>query len=237
MSHAKLRCRTLGLSLFIVLGPMVFMATGAQANWFVLHQGKTVEPDVTLSASSVSELNLLVAAQKLEILCKTIETDPEAPVLLLEKSSISHGHFNLKSCKTWQSGKESPGCKPIEPILTGGLARLILHNGKTYGLLEPLTGKAFTIIKFNEAKCALSPENEVTGSVVDECGHLNPPGTWVGLDCALDAVTQLGRQAPAALFPTDSLKFGENTALVDGITALKISGPALYLGDAWGGQI
>jgi len=221
----------------MVLGLMAFMAGGAHANWLVLHNGVVVEPDVTLSAKTHKDFTMLIPAQNLEILCKTIEADPTAPILLLEKSTIGHGHLIISACETFVKKVLSAGCKPIEPILVGGLTELILHNLKNYLLYKPLTGKPFTTIFFNPAKCALAEENEVTGSLVFECGKLEPANTFVNVDCKTHEVTHLMQQAPAALFPSHVFKFGLNPASLDGIVSTAIEGPALYKGDAWGGHI
>jgi len=234
---------------------MSLMAGGAQANWLVLHGGKAVEPDVTLGVATHKIFTMLVPAQKLEILCARIEADPAAPVLLLEKSTVGHGHLIMTECKVWQSGKESPGCKPIEPILAGGLSELFLFEGRNYLLYQPLAGQPFTTVTFNPAKCALAEENEVTGSLIYECGKLEPANTFVGGDCKTHQAIQLMQEAPHIVFldkegkclkmeilgklvlVLDKFGFGENPALLDGIVSASIVGPALYIGDTWGGHV
>jgi len=221
------------------MGLMAFVAGGAQANWLVLDpEGTTMQPDVTLSAKTHKEFVLLVAAQNLEILCLKVETDPSAPLLLLAASTVAHGHVIFTECKTFVKKVLSEGCKPVEPILAGGLAELILHpaNGPSYILIKPLTGLPFTILKFNAAKCALPEENEVGGDLVAECGKLEPVNTFVNVDCKTHEVTHLLQQAPQALFPTAVLTFGENPALLHGIVDTLINSPALYIGKKWGGD-
>jgi len=131
----------------------------------------------------------------------------------------------------------SAGCKPAEPILAGGLAEVLLHNSKNYIKFKPLTGKPFTTIVFNPAKCALAEENEVTGELVTECGKLEPANTFAFKDCKEHEATHLLREAPEALFPTAVLKFGLNQALLHGIADTLINEPALYKGKLWGGHV
>jgi hypothetical protein len=234
------KLRTLGISFAAILGLMAFMAVGATANWLVLHPvTKTVvEPEVTLEIKKHSEhFALLVPALSLEILCAKVQQDAAAPVKLLAASTVAHGHVIFMECKTTIKGIESPGCKPTEPILAGGLFLIILHNGINWMLLEPLKGLPFTTLLFNPAKCALPEENEITGSLVFECGHLSPPNTWVRLDCKNHELTHLIREAPEALFPADGFRFGENGELLDGIVALSIAAPELYKDALWGGHV
>lgn len=228
--------RALGLSLVAVLGLMGLMAGSAGANWLVLHNGVVVEPDVTLSVKVHKEIILLVPAQNLEILCLKAESDPTAPILLLEKSTVGHGHIVISECTTIIKKVISNGCKPTESLLGGGLLELILHNAKNYILLKALAGKPLFHVKFDPVKCALLELSEVTGSLVFECGKL-VAGFFTFADCREHEVTHLLQQAPQALFPSDTLKFGLNTMLLDGILDTLINGPALYVGDAWGGHV
>src|SRR6478609_8437704 len=135
--------RTLGISFAAILGLTAVMAVGAQANWLVLHPvTKTVvEPEVTLEIKKHSEhFILLIPSLSLGLLCAKVEGDPTAPVKLLAASTIAHGHVIFRECKTTIKGVESPGCKPTEPILAGGLFLLILHNSINWMLFEPLKG-------------------------------------------------------------------------------------------------
>jgi hypothetical protein len=239
MNYRRNGLKVLGLSLVAVLGLMAFMAVGAQANWLILEGAKVVESDAVVEVEKHTEGNLLVKEEtNLEILCSVVETDPTAKILLLEKSTIAHGHLIFKTCKTWQAGKESPNCKPVEPILAGGLAKVILHtNGENYVLFEPLTaGGNFTQLKFKEP-CALPELNNVKGTFVAECGKLEPANTFVHTDCKNHEVTHLVRQASTTLFPEDVLKYGTKTALIDGIAAVRLAEPEKFKGAAWGGHV
>jgi hypothetical protein len=100
-------------------------------------------------------------------------------------------------------------------------------------LLEALKEKQLISILFPET-CALFPEASVTGTIVFECGELNPPGTYVGGSCSTHRVTQLLKSASEALSKElkDELRFGLSTAFLDGIIAVKFGAPCVSC--AWG---
>jgi hypothetical protein len=242
--YFRKRARTLVISCVAMLGLSASMAAGAQGNWLILHEKKIVESHVTLGVETHehktgNKFILLVPALGLEILCLKVESDPNALPLLLAGSTIGHGHVNFSECDTRIKGVENKNCKPFEPILAGGLGKLLLHIHQgvnlNYVLLEPLKGQPFTTIQFGEL-CVLPEEALVTGSLVVECGHLLG-GAFALLDCAKHQVTHLFREAPEALFSEDGLRFGLNPALLDGIAAARINGPSLYVGDEWGGHV
>jgi hypothetical protein len=232
MSYPRGRARALGLSLVVVLGLMALGASGAQGNWLILHNGGTSEAKVSVVVSAQSEGNIKVAdAFTTEILCSTFAAQE---LVLTEKSTSGSGKVKFSGCKTWQSGKQQANCKPVEPIVAGGETHLVLHNGKNYLLYLPTSGKSFAVVEFGEL-CALGEEVVVTGDLTFECGHLNPPGTWLFLDCSGHQVTHLVRPVvPQSLFAA-GIKFGANSATLSGIAAVSLSG--LFLGDAWGGHI
>jgi hypothetical protein len=239
MSHRKRGLKALGLSFLAALGLMAFMAAGAQANWLVLSAGTQLESNenVTVKTHEDLEFKLLVAAQALEILCLTVESDG---LKLKGLSALAEGAVNFRKCKTWQVVKgvntEQKGCVPNEPILAGGKGKVVLHNSLNWALLEPTAvGGAFTTIVFNPATCALAEENEVTGSLLSECGHLTG-GAFVAEDCATLALTHLLRAAANQALLSDGLFFGANGAVLDGIAAASLAGP--NESDAvWGGHI
>lgn len=122
-------------------------------------------------------------------------------------------------------------CKPKEPIKVGGKGHLILHNARNYFLFEPeAEGKAFTTIEFGEL-CALAETGKITGSLVAECLNTELEAT----DCATEAVHHLIQPAPAALFPSDTLKFGASAATFEGITDTWLSGA--NTGKNWSGTV
>jgi hypothetical protein len=232
MSHRKRGLKALGLSFLTALGLMAFMAAGAQANWLVLSAGTQLESNenVTVKTHEDLEFKLLVVAQALEILCLTVESDG---LKLKGLSVLAEGAVNLRKCKTWQVLKgvntEQKGCVPSEPILVGGKGGLVLHNSLTWALLEVIT-----LLVFNPAKCALAEENEVTGSLLVECGHLTS-GAFVAENCATLALTHLLRAAANQALLSDGLFFGANPAVLDGIAAVSLSGPN-EIDAVWGGD-
>jgi hypothetical protein len=226
--------KVLGVSLLAALGLMAVTAVGAQANWEV--EGAELKENAPAEFTNVGENTLVVEKQNFEIKCTTVKTKKFE---LIAKSGTAEGEDEYSGCKTFSpigSGKESKLCNPInQPIILAIRVLLILHNGINYMLLEPrVAGGRFSKIEFSEL-CALTESSELLGTSVDECGHLNPPGTWLILDCANSQVLKLVRPAPIALFPLDVMRFGANPALPGGETSGILIGP--FLGRPWGGRI
>ncbi len=234
MISVKRRTQTLGLSLLAAMcGLMAILAVDAQANWLVEKKELTTNETVAISAHST--FKLVVASLNFEIQCKTVASEG---FKLIAKSTTSEGKLKISSCTAFSppgSGKEQKNCKPTEPIIMGTLTLIILHNGLNYLLDEPdpISNKYGEIV-FSEL-CALAETSELHGLQVLECGHLNPPGTWVQLDCDESLVAHLERQAPFQLFPEDALEFGENAAKIESMIELKLSGS--NTGKAWGGHV
>jgi hypothetical protein len=238
MSHRKLGLKALGLSFLAALGLMAFMAAGAQANWLVLSATTQLEnnENVAVKTHEDLEFKLLVAAQGLEILCLTVESDG---LKLKGLSTMGEGAVNFRKCKTWQVvhgvNTEQKGCVPKEPILAEGKGKLVLHNSLTWVLLEPPTvGGSLALIEFNPATCALSEDSEITGSLLVECGHLTT-GAFVAENCATLALTHLFRAAPNQALLSDGLFFDANPAVLDGIAAASLSGRNENVA-VWGGD-
>lgn len=230
--------RALGVSVVAAMGLMALMATGAQANWQVLDpEGTIVEPDVTLGAEAhTTSITMVVPAKELEFLCKKLEPDPSAPLLLLEKSTVGHGHIIFKECITLSKGVEQTKCKPVEPILAGGLVELVLSSSVNLLLFKPLTGKPFTTINIPET-CALTSTSDVTGTLHAECGKLEPANTFVAVNCSTHEVNHLIRATANQAATGDGLFFGKNEAKLSGIAKTFINGPELYVGKKWGGVV
>jgi hypothetical protein len=200
----------LALTLSILLGLIAFMASTAQANWKT--KGAELKVDEALGVKTHVETAFEVPAQNLSVLCSTVASEG---LKLLASSGKAEGKIKFTSCKTWQSGKESPGCKPTEPIIMGIVITLILHGGDVYLLYTSLGGKEeLGKIEFNPAKCALPEENEVTGSFVDECLSSSLK-SGIKL-CTAEEAVHIVRQAPEALFPGDKLVLGTNLLLLTG---------------------
>ena len=238
MSHGKYGLRAFGLVIVAALGLMAFMAAGAQANWLYLEAGKAVEltvaEPVKVAVHEKSEGNLLLS-NGIEIRCAVIEGQKLELLPGSPTTATATGSVSFSTCHTFNKGTAASACDPTnQPIIAGGTAKVILHSDKkNYVLFSPLTGQPFTTILFG-AKCALVESSEVTGNLVAECGHL-VTGAFTQEDCATHAVSHLLRQAPAALFPSDKLQFGELGATLDGIAAVELSGT--HKGASWSGEV
>lgn len=228
MGHHERHRRSAFLLIFLgALSSIALMAGGAQANWKV--GGAELKANETIAGSSHTEGILLVPAQSLEIRCKTKSLHGQ-----LTASAFGFTvTFLVSICITFQKGKEVAGCKPAEPIVVAAKGKLILHNSLSYLLFEPAAGGVFTTVFFNPAKCALAEENEISGTFVAECisGELK---TGAKL-CEAEAVSHYFQQAPAALFPSDTMKFGENPMTIDGIDKVELSGA--NKGKLWSGIV
>jgi hypothetical protein len=239
--------RVLWLSMLSVLGAMAFAAAGTEANWLDATGEIITETPLIVSAHPGGS-GMIVQSLNLEIKCPKIKSDPTAPVKLLAKSTISHGHLLAEECKTFTLTPftEQKLCVPHSPgqeagtILSGGLSHLILHpvlGGKNYMLFEPLGGLKgiFTTIEFPEV-CALVETSEITGSLTAECGELNGSGVYVGGDCKTLRTTQVMKEIPRAL-AEDQIRFGAELGRLDGFTDLKLGGGGTLENTSWGGHI
>jgi hypothetical protein len=96
----------------------------------------------------------------------------------------------------------------------------ILHNSKTYILVEPLAGGVLATIQFDPAKCVLPEENEITGSYVVEC----LTGSGEAGSCSEEMTAHQMRPVNSGLFSSDKLFFGENSMTLEGTDAVKMTG-------------
>ncbi len=228
MSYAKAKCRfrALGLSFVAVLGLMGLMAVGASAGWLI--EGSYISLHEPVAVSAHQEGNLLVAEQELEILCATVESEN----FRLWVVGTASGSVEFSECKTWQNGKEQPGCSPQnEPIVAGANANPVLHSSVNYVHIEPFGSGAFTTVQFNPAKCALVEDSEITGSLVIEC----LTAKLAASDCKNSEAVHNLRAAPSQALFKAGLSFGENQAVLDGVVAVELAGE--NSGAAWAGHI
>ena len=218
MSNTKRGLRALGLSLMAATGLMVFMAAAASAAP-LFEIGHVPNLHATATGALKTEGLLSVPGQSnLLIHCAT-GTVTEG--LVYADGTKAHATINYSNCKTLVEGKENAKC--VAQILPVKVKLLpIAHSSKTYVLAEPLTaGQPFTTIHYNEETCALPSLPTVTGSVVFECED----GSLVQESCAtLKLGTRLIKPAPAALFPTDTLKYGLFAATVEGEAEVTLTG-------------
>jgi hypothetical protein len=224
MNSARTVMKT-GLALAVMLTTMAVLAGTAQAAWLITLK-------VPLEASTHTELNFKVPTEtNLEILCSTVAADG---LYLIAETTEGEGKIKVSTCKTWQSGALKSACKPKEPIALNGKAKLLLHNGSNYILLEPELGKIFGVVKF-EVPCALPESNNIKGSLVVECAELSG-GSVISTDCAKMSTAHLLRSAPSALFESDGLLYGASKkATLEGVTSLSLAGE--YFGSSWSGHV
>ena len=231
MRHGKHGLRAFGVVIVAALGLMAFMAAGAQANWLYLEGSTNVEiaANEKVKVTTHREFNLLLS-NGIEIKCAAI-TDED--LLLVGKSSEATGELLFSACHTFLKGVAESACDPIgQPIEAPVKAQLILSSSKNFILVEPISGMFWTI-EFG-LKCALIETDDVTGSLVMECGLLSG-GSFFGEDCANHQVSHLLQQARAEAFNVDQLKFGELKASLDGIAAIELAGA--HPNHSWSGTI
>jgi hypothetical protein len=208
------------------LGLMAVTAAGAQAkgDWRVNGVTTTGTIGVLGVVDPGSDFTLLssfgASNTPIAILCKTLTTDDG--LLFVGGGSLATLLFT--ACETFlKSPPElSKPCKPAEPIVAKVKDLLILHNGKTYDLFSPDEGTTFATIKLGE-ECAAGENVPVTGSLVAQCLWNNGGVTTIG--CEHEEVSHLIEQAPAALFPSDTLSFGTHAASLDGAANLHLGAP------------
>ncbi len=232
MSTTRHRIGVLGLSLLASLGLMALVVANAQGNWLV--EGAEITSNQPVVPKRHTIWGLSVESLGLEISCSKTGS---SNLTLLAKSATAEGDIEMSECTTKQKGVLVPKCAPInQPIKLGLKILLILHNSNVYLLLEPraASGK-ITTFEFSE-ECAITTTTELTGTSVDECGHLTEPGsTWVFLSCANGEARHYIRPASRLLFLSDFLRFGKREAFETGITELELSGA--NKGKKWSGTI
>lgn len=236
MSNRRNGLKAIGLSFLAVLGLMAFMAGGAQANWLAeLEAGKELKAlttNETVAASAHTVGKLAVAAKKIEFRCTTLAS---SGLKLVASSVTAEGKVSFTGCKAFSpigSETEQKNCKPVEPIVAGGKALVVLHETKNFVLFEPeTTGGVFTTVEVPEL-CALTETSKVTGSLVAECLTF---ATLAKSDCKVGEVTHLIQPTPAGLFPADVLKFGASEATLAGVAATKLSGALATR--SWAGHV
>ncbi len=227
----KIQACTAISAFLVVLG--LFHVSIADANWLL--EGVETKETIAAQVSAHSTGVMIVKNLGIEIKCTTMESS--LVILLTAKSNEGSGQMAFSGCKTYSpigSGKEVSSCNPETPISIGGKVLIILHEAKNYLLVEPSIGKPFGVIKFSEF-CALVETSDIIGSLVLECGSLNKSAVFVGEDCKTSLVTHLVQPAPEALFSSDKIKVGENSATLSGIASAR-----LVLGNfgrSWSGHV
>jgi hypothetical protein len=180
-------------------------------------EGKEITGNVEGTGKLIGEGVMLVPTlSNLVFRCTTV-TIVEAT---LRTDNTGHGLFTYSGCKVFQNGLENKNCTGSGLLPVSGKLLPILHEGRTYFLVEPLTaGASFTVVHFPPL-CAL-PLSTVKGSYVGECedGNLKP------VDCKEARIVHYIKPAPEALFPGDELKFGLNKVIPHGEGEVFLKGP------------
>ena len=233
MNPARRGPTALASSLLAILGLMAVLAAGAQANWLV--EGKELTTNETVAVSAHTPWTLTIPAKNIQFRCTTAASEE---LKLLAKSATAEGKVKYTGCTAFSppgaEGKEQKNCKPKEPIVTGAITLITLHNGKSYLLEEPNTlGGKFSTIEVSEL-CALTESNDLTGKQVLECGQL-VSSVFVQVDCSTLNISTLETVTSETLFPLDTLKFGANSATISGIIKLSLSGA--NAGKTWAGEV
>ena len=219
MRSIKRGLKTLGLALLAAMGLMAFTAVGAQAvTWDINSSEIKAHESFTAQLKPGQTVLFLVPTDNLVFHCSAL--DVETGLLYNSDPPKAHISFFFLNCETKVKGVAAPGCKP-EILLVKAVLLPILHSGKVYLLAEPLTGSIFTTYHYNEETCALGPLPSISGSFVFQCE--NAAGT-VQQSCSTAAATQYIGPAPTALFPSDGLKYGLNTAETHSKAEVTLSG-------------
>jgi hypothetical protein len=236
------KLRALGLTVLALCGLTALMATSAQANW--LENGVEVKENKNVVAAAHTPGTLVVASLNLEIKCTTLASEG---LKIVASSATAEGKVAFSGCTAFSKGVEASKCTPEnQPIKAGGLALVKLLALKEGGtllnvvLFEQKGTEPFTTVKL-PATCSLAETSNVTGSLVAECGILEPVNTFVQEDCSTSRATHL-LQAPTQTIwfqgkedkekVEDKLKFGANAA-----TLLGIASATLASGNPWAGEI
>jgi hypothetical protein len=213
MSKSKTRLGLIGLCVTAAMAMMAFAASGAQAaSWMVGGTTVTSNLPVDVVATLEEEATLLskAAGSSVAISCASLKAEEE----VLLGAGVAHGKVIFTKCKTALNGSPAAACTPKEPIVAKGLLLVVKHNGATYVLAEPESGKPFTTLTLGtEEECAIGEEFDVTGQL------------WIE-DCEGDPETELlthliqeGEEAAAAL---GGLFFGTHPATIDGSAIVEV---------------
>ena len=229
MRNAKRGLKALGLTLVAAMGLMAFPVAGAQATWDI--GGAEIQANESVGGRFVAgqEGLILVPTLNLVIHCKKFTVESGSQLLALPALD-ARVNLQYEECVTLVKGVTSPGCQP-EILLARALLLQILHNGEIYILSEPVSGTNFTTIHYSEENCALPPLPTISGSFVYECYK----GALVLDDCKTAKVVHLMRPAPAALFPSDGLKYGLHSMETHGEVEVFLTG--LNIGQAFNALI
>ena len=215
MKHVY-RFKALAFAALTALAAMGIAAGSAQAsgNWRV--EGANIASERTVESEEDTMFELLIPSFNFEVLCNEFKV--EEGKILAAGGSLARLAF--RKCESFQASPlvRLGACDPVNGEFSFLVKdSLLLHNNRTYDLFSPdvQTGeeKPLGTLTFGE-ECAIGPIPIKGSFVMEDC---NEP-------LENEAVRHLLQQAPAALFPSDVMRFGAREARLDGSMWLKLGG-------------
>jgi len=221
MKHAKhllaavIPCVVASLCLLAMAAP----AAQAEGNWKI--EGKNLTEKVEIEGEiDKGPYSFLLPDLGFSLVFESFSIDNG--VLSTEGKGTAELLFTKGKVIEEKSGKEVTSCKPGN-LTFKVKSTLFLHGGKTYDLLQPAEGTVLTVTTYEEG-CVLGAENFVTGAIVLEDA---------GGGFEAEAVKHLVQQAPDALFPGLTMKFGTHPVHLDGSWWMALKGK--NSGKKWSG--
>jgi hypothetical protein len=228
------------------------VAATAPTGW--LESSVKINENKNVLTKAHTEGRLSIASLNFEIRCPSLDAEG---LKLIAGSKEATGGLKFLGCKGFQisTGTEQEKCTPEttsgvkEQIIADGKAldvKLATEKGKAASLKElilfgPAAGKTwFATVKLSEL-CALAETSNITGSLVAECGRLEPANTFVGEECSVAQKVHLLQAATPTTFwkgpahmeeVKDELKFGLNKAMLNGIQTVELESGNPWAGDA-----
>ncbi len=234
MRQGRNGIKVLGLMLIAALAVMAFTAAAAQAGEYKIN-GSTLTTLGLASESvegTVAEGELLVPGLSLNINCKkgtftgTIKKGGGASAKILYSECEVLGN---KFCKTYETKANMESEVNAGNLVAEGSGEIILMGEKHY-LLVSSGATPFTTVYFTKSTkgCTLPLEETVSGSTV----FLLPTALTSLVTQTVETIPQATLET---LFATDILKYGNQTAWLDGgKTSVVLSGA--NKGKPWSGE-
>jgi hypothetical protein len=233
MKSRKYVFRLLGICLLMAIGALSLAAHAFATGDFKILGTALAKGEKTSITGNLEEITLLLIEDlNAEILCEKMDVTGNGtvgnPQILAE--GVMHAIFLYLGCTV---EKDEAGGQVYPCIVEDGenkegeisfvmLGLVLLHEGKTFLLVEPRAGStSFTTIKFVGGPCPLPPSLELKGSAMFE----------VGSEAADLKFTPLLK--PESLFLGDGLKAGTHKAYLKGAMLLLLN-EAPHVGCKWG---
>jgi hypothetical protein len=212
MSRAKHRFRALVASLLAACALGSFAAATAQAAPIFYREGAGIgEAGLGMTGEGTS-LAFLVPSLFITITCKAESHELTIKNLGI-KVGVSSGKIIFTECET----PEIPICT-VNPFEFKVKGQLFAHASEVYQLFEPLENGVFGKIKILGAECTLPKEAEVKGVIV--------ASMEAGEEVSRSMYFAEGIQTLSCkVFTPCSLKYGAQTAFLDGISTQRLTIP------------